>query len=135
MNYVRLEAAAGPECPHCGCRDAKILRHPNPVEPGQEPSWWGGGKARCNHCSREFVFRRAPEKVIPEEPLIPLDAEPAVMPMPVEKPAPVATYQKPKCPKCDGRSHVNGKHGRVRYHKCIECDHRFKSIEGEANER
>jgi len=42
----------------------------------------------------------------------------------------VVVWHKIKCPKCKSEKvPVYSTQGRIRYHKCAECNHNFKSIE------
>ncbi len=51
------KAAGGPECPHCGCRDFRVVR-----------TWWtkAGEKHSsfvCRHC-RQYEFNAKVERVV-----------------------------------------------------------------------
>lgn len=41
----------------------------------------------------------------------------------------VVIYQPVRCPKCQTKAPYFSKWGRIRYHKCPNCGHRFKSVE------
>lgn len=142
MSYVRLEAANGPECPHCGCRDARILREPNPDQEG----WWAGGKARCKNCGRVFAFRKVPRREFSElepEPVPPdVEAEPTMEPetesmaMPLSAENRDTAYPVRACPECESpdvlvKSSPRAKPGdpKLRYHICKACHATFKSID------
>lgn len=105
-------------CPHCGCPEYR------PVA-SIRPSWSGRQyqRMRCEHCGTEFYTRFSlPDGQnsmgLPTEYEARIDVAPAI------------EYVKMRCPECLG-IHVPAykKRGVVRYHKCTDCGHNFKSIE------
>lgn len=120
-----MDLCTGPACPRCGCQDVKVLR-----EPDASGSWWGGGKARCRHCQREFTFRQVPKKTAVEPPMVltpiaivddfdPL-ADVSVVDASVHaidlKVVPVVA-----CPKCGETMRVSSTRKNVRHFKCDKC--------------
>lgn len=121
-----IERANGPECPACGCTDAEILR-----EPDEEASWWhGSGLARCNHCGKRFGFSEYPPAIaLPPPPPPPAEVRQAL--------GGAVLYNPICCPACHSentritstRPRKNPSTPQIRYHRCNDCDHRFKSIQ------
>ncbi len=132
MSEFQLNAATGPECPHCGCNDSQVIQSPTGA------GWWGRiGKARCKHCHRPFSFQfvgpTAPPPVGPPEI--------AAQTPPVDhQAAPIATQDVPVgyvrfgrtiCPDCgSGDTAIKSTKRPVRKHKCRACGFPFKSHEG-----
>ena len=118
-------ATQGPECPECGCGDGQDL--------GAATRW---GKPRtkrqCGYCGHVWYARSA-------DPPPPDEASPAGTSSPEPAIAAAGVVYPPKlaCPKC-GSANVKctssptaseRSTARVRYHVCIDCAHRFKSVE------
>jgi len=116
------------DCPACGCNDVTILRAPVP------DSWFGSGKARCRHCNKMFSFRLSGAAIRngngSGRPELPPEEEPVAAPcLPPEDRGVI--YHIVRCPKCGGdRTKIVRTDRPVRYHKCGECGHGFKSVEG-----
>lgn len=93
------------DCTTCGCPDVEVEREP------QTGSWFADGVARCNECGQVFSFRT------------PKEAE--------EEPRGQAVqYQPVQCPVCRSSDcPVQRTVLPVRYHKCRNCQHTFKSVE------
>jgi ribosomal protein S27E len=120
MSWHGLERCTGPACPHCGCQDAEILRQPNP----DTASWWADGRARCNHCGREFAFKELPQD----------NAEISEDTSEIERPADLGVPFIPvRCPDCRSDDVVVTSTRRpIRWHRCRKCGARFKSVEKQA---
>lgn len=131
-----LTRCDGPGCPNCGCQDVRILEEPK-VSGGQV-SWWGSGRARCNHCRRQFSFRELPQNApAVEEPLeIAEEAEGVaiisreMVRSPQETEAVEAERRVvvvPKCPDCGGETKVSSTRKAFRWHKCVRCGKTMKT--------
>lgn len=133
-----LKLCNGPACPYCGCRDARIL-----VEPKTHlgsASWFGAGKARCNHCGKPFSFREMPS--VQRETIVPAYLNPYGDELQVEVPDPEqhgaavdhAPERPPKhfpgnrCPKCGGIERVTSTRPLYRWKKCVECGNTRKDM-------
>ena len=154
MSYVRLEPAAGPECPRCGCTDAEILAAPRsrrevlsggwfaaargprqsssaskrpPAErPGdeEEGDWFAPGRAQCRHCGLEFWYRARGESREQST------EGPAASGEGEERPPAAVVYHLVACPACGSTdTRVTSTARPVRRHKCRQCGHPFKSVE------
>jgi len=128
MSWLSLDLANGPRCPHCGCRDARILEEPT------EGTWWPSGRAACKHCGQRFNFRGAEEdrEAMPALPEM-IEREEAEE-LPAESPAydpdRGVIYHVIRCPACGGTNTRVSRTARpIRYHKCSDCEHTFKSVE------
>lgn len=128
MNYLTtLDRCQGPECPKCGCRDAKILKEPD-LGLGVT-TWYGSGMARCRNCRATFHFKHEEA-----EPAVQNTAMVAAAPEPIaETPDPAKTgvpYVRMKCPQCKSpKLRVTSTRGSIRWHRCSACGHKFKSFE------
>ena len=119
---MNLQRHQGPSCPDCGCQDSTA----GPIK----ESWWAKPRRRrnrrCNHCNKFFV---EPIDDVTESPTNGSSNGQAVE----ESDEPGAViFHVVHCPKCGG-SHTRVtrkmKDLPVRYHKCQECEHKFKSVE------
>lgn len=136
MSFVQLEPANGPACPYCGCRDARILKHP----PEGVTTWWEQGRARCNHCGAAFAFRELPPPVgeAADETAVEAEFESAEIELPesVKVPARDTAYPVRECPEC-GSPNTRVKsspkappdQSKIRYHECKDCPAKFKSVD------
>jgi transcriptional regulator NrdR family protein len=91
-----------PACPTCECEMSSILR--------RYEAWGRTFERRlCRHCGREFP--------------VPVEE--------VEEAPPVAVpHHTKRCPSCGStRVRVTSTQKPVRYQKCGDCQHTFKSIE------
>jgi DNA-directed RNA polymerase subunit RPC12/RpoP len=100
----------GPACPDCGCRDSEVISRAHRQD--DVTSYFGcqGGAQRrqCRYCGREF------HGATTDEP---------------------QAYAVNRCPKCRSSEVIVVRTVRpVRYHKCVACNHRFKTHE-ESNEQ
>jgi len=95
------------DCTTCGCADTEVEKEPQP------DSWFADGVAHCNCCGQVFSFR-APKPTAAME---------------REKQTTVI-YSAVRCPQCGSRD-VPVTHSAlpVRYHRCRQCGHNFKSVE------
>ncbi len=106
----------GRPCTLCGCCDSRLLR--------KGENWLGQWEERqCNHCGRIFRAR--------------LDQEPAPGPEPsapvAPPPAPTLLTAPVPCPSCKSTStKVASSRVLVRYHKCKNCGHSFKTARNPA---
>lgn len=135
-----LERCNGPECPRCGCQDAKILQAP---APGAKSWWADSGRARCQHCGIVFSFREiAPVETESGRPRAESgepNAEKGTEPIPDSR-SPIPdppdpdrgiVYHVIRCPICNSdQVRITRVARPVRYHKCKACQHNFKSVEG-----
>ena len=130
MGYVRLERCRGPTCPNCGCQDTRILVAPRDEKHAR--SWWGSGKARCNYCSVVFYFQSEPnngKQIQTQE--TPIDHQEPVVESNSDR-LPVVAYIQTRCPAChSARTRVSSTRRPIRWHKCRDCGHTFKSYEGQ----
>lgn len=104
---MRLEKVTGPECPKCGCSDSVVIR--------SEVRW---GKAqdrrRCQNCSSTWSAPAAED----------LDDQVHA------KQHQAVVYHVMRCPSSSGtRVLVTHTERPIRYHRCQDCRHRFKSVE------
>lgn len=114
MSFLHLEKCAGPECPRCGCMQAKI-------QPGR-PRWGRPGSERyqCGACGH--LWTEAPAEWADQE-------QPKPSGNGQDRPSGVA-YHVVRCPKCDSDDTRVYKTMRpIRYHRCRACNHKFKSHE------
>ena len=105
-------------CPRCGCPEAESLG---------EFGWWGRPqvRCRCTNCGCQYQIA---------------ESIPTPRAQPAEKPAErpqrngdAVIYHVLRCPKCNSpKVRVYRTMLPVRYHKCHECGHRFKSVEKQA---
>jgi ribosomal protein S27E len=119
MTWIGLERCTGPACPRCGCQDAEILKRPDP----ESTTWWASGRARCNHCRREFAFKEIPAEAADfvEGSSSPEESRPSDMGVPF---IPV------RCPDCHSTDvPVTSSRRPIRWHKCRVCGKTFKSVE------
>lgn len=136
MPFPQLKLANGPPCPHCGCRDVEITQHP----PEDKDGWWPQGRARCNHCRRQFAFKELPppigqavDEAIADMEFTPADVQPDTVPIPPRDTA----YPVRACPECGSPETEVASSGkkpkpgdpRIRYHQCRDCKIRFKSVD------
>lgn len=123
----------GPECPGCGCADAARVR--------TERFGRDVERCRCRHCGRQWTARPAADPLVERRPppLVRNRADVAPDPVVVEQEAreeargatPIyVPAQVPRCPQCGAESRVYCTRRPVRHHRCTECRHRFKSVEG-----
>ncbi len=94
------------KCPECGCNDCSV------VDKGMR---WGTAwrKVRCRHCG--FLRRESVKKE--EESMAPPNGT-------------AVDYHVVRCPECNSRhTQVYSTNVPMRYHKCLDCEHRFKSVE------
>jgi hypothetical protein len=97
------EACNGPPCPKCGCRDATIIAFPQPAL----PTWYGAGRAKCNHCRLVYHFKEIPGEAV-EHPVL-------------------------RCTHCGGTDvKVTSTRGNVRHNKCKGCGKSFKTVDRSA---
>lgn len=125
MTFDRMSRPNGPECRFCGCNDTEVIERPPAGELGVD-RWFGGfGKARCNFCQRVFNIKEQPappESAAPEPPAA--DDLPGSVP-----------YLTTRCPACNSPNvrktsspkAPDGSRYKIRYHRCVECGHRFRS--------
>ncbi len=98
----QLTKVEGPACPRCGCPDSEVVANGSRYE-----------RRRCNHCGDRF-------DVNVESP---------------DEPTPGSTgdavrYDPIHCPTCNSKNvRVTSTQKPVRYHKCQDCGHPFKSVE------
>lgn len=110
----RLSKVEGPECPGCGCCDSVVV---------ERSTWFGKPQEsrRCTNCGKKF---NAPAPPVPNAPRAP---EPSVNQGVV--------YHVIRCPQCKSRNTQvtstpkAANAPQVRYHRCRECGHPFKSSE------
>lgn len=139
MSITSLQRVDGPECPRCGCPDSTILLGASPrwisaVDPKTGAPWGQNSptqRRRCRACGELFY---APPASAPAD-------EPAASTPPAVSagngPPSGVRYYVLRCPKCrsDQVKVTKTMHPHdaptVRYHKCGECGHRFKSVESE----
>lgn len=106
---MQLEKANMPACPKCGCNATMM------VDAGSRfgRTW---AKFGCTFCGKSFVIGTSPEELPDGRPV-----ENGVAYNPVHC----------RCPGCHADNppviHTRGK---VRFHRCRNCDKRFKSVEG-----
>ena len=111
-----LSPANGPECPHCGCRDSRILAKPD------SKLWFGRfGRARCGFCRQVFSFRELPEEDGPIEIEVDEDEDPPAIAE--EPPTPTAA---PTCPDCGSEMRVSSTRKTYRWYKCAACRQTLK---------
>lgn len=99
-------------CPRCGCPEAESLG---------EFGWWGHPqvRCRCTVCGCEYQIAQ-PEPTPPAKP--PENGR--------KREGDAVIYHVLRCPKCKSpKIRVYRTMLPVRYHKCHECGHRFKSVE------
>jgi tRNA(Ile2) C34 agmatinyltransferase TiaS len=98
-------------CPKCGCpdhrADSRVTTRTILLDDNETTAEVRQQRRRCEYC--QAIWSATLESAEPE----------------VE----VVAYYKPRCPKCGGRAHVNGRRGQVRYHLCQDCGATFKSVE------
>jgi len=90
-----------PRCPQCGCQHSEIQ---------DRNTWWGHDvdRRKCRNCANVWW--------------VPCPAEP--------DPDALLIYRPIRCPKCGGgRTYVHTTRRPIRYHRCEDCKHRFKSVE------
>jgi transposase-like protein len=117
-----LSPITGPECPRCGCQDSSVIRRG--VRWGQP---WS--RRRCHNCGEAWACNDPP-------PAAPGDARLAAGDdaVPIDPPPPDpdrgVIYHVVRCPNC-GSDHckVTSTRRPVRYHRCDDCGHTFKSVE------
>lgn len=98
-----LEPCNGPPCPKCGCRDAKIIAFPQIGV----PTWYGAGRAQCNHCRLVYHFKE-----------LPADANSSAVEHPILR-----------CTHCGGTDTVvTSTRGKIRHNKCRGCGKSFKTV-------
>lgn len=109
------------ECPECGCPGKVLARPAAQMLPNRAGNvaddWWiSPGKARCEWCGREFPFTEGCELSRPNDHS--------------------TKYLHTRCPRCgSAETRVTSSpvpragDPRVRWHKCDQCAHRFKSVE------
>lgn len=145
MGFVELEPCNGPPCPRCGCRDVQVSVWPPELGPGDKPSWYGQGRARCRHCGMPFTFRERPSNNYADFPgpgdiddyvggeFEPADPEVIGYDTKQAEKQDLA-YPVRVCPKC-GSPEIKVYRTlaekpnipRIRYHRCLDCKIRFKS--------
>ena len=128
MTRFMPQACTGPECPHCGCRDSRVIRRapgtgriigPQGAVVATGVSWHGGNKARCGHCGATFSF---PDEQPEEVPAAPQQDEPPANPSVSRRIVPQV-----KCEKCGTRMRVTrtknttDRMSIIRYYKCSQC--------------
>jgi transposase-like protein len=112
--------------------DADIMRRP------KTGTWFGdAGRARCQHCGRVFTFQEemvsdqqhTPPPMEVQQPMIDAVRHGAL-------PDGMVRYTPMYCPECGSKqTKVARKMAdqpdmpTIRYHKCKDCAHNFKSIE------
>jgi hypothetical protein len=129
--FVTLDRADGPECPNCGCRDAKILREATPRPEGWQPepgvSWFDQqmdtqGRAKCSFCRLEFLFKETltePEVEFPDGVSNDPDPHPAApIGCGVSAPAVPAKAARPVCLECGTTMKVSSTRPAFRWYKC-----------------
>lgn len=118
-----LSRCNGPECPHCGCTDSRILEEPNPA--AGRGSWWGAGRAKCGYCRREFSFRELPQEAVSErETQAMVEDEPMREEIPmiaVVTQLDVKTIPVVTCSNCETQMKVTSTLKTLRKYKCATC--------------
>jgi len=130
-----LVKLTGPECPLCGCPDAKLLhRHERTgTRYGQagatgEKFVSANCRYQCNHCGQRWFVTE------PWTPLIkPNDTTDQELPGYEESEIELkyaVRYKVIRCPKCGSDStKVASTKRPIRSHKCLDCGFPFKSVE------
>ncbi len=135
MTFLTLDRCQGPECPKCGCCDAEILKEPDPGL--GVTTWYGSGMARCKHCRATFHFKPDDEPAASTDSAWP---DPASQESGVRSQEPAEStaesgeiavpYVRMRCPLCKSpKLRVTSTRGPIRWHRCGECEHKFKSFE------
>jgi transcriptional regulator NrdR family protein len=118
LRAMTLSRITGPSCPDCGCESSEV----------EQSKLWGMSqeRRRCNNCGCRWTTKGEPwptkEQAVEGEAV---------------QPKAVLYHPPPACPACEAPAAsvsrtMPAKKGepRVRYHKCDDCGHTFKSIEG-----
>jgi len=96
-----LSPVTGPKCPKCGCQRSELIRRYDR---------WGrpAEERRCGHCGMQF-------HALVQDGVV---------------------YHRVRCPECGSKNvGVTGTRPkeeglpRIRWHKCRDCEHSFKSVE------
>lgn len=107
-----LTKCDGPDCPHCGCRQTKV------ITPAKEGSWFTSGKAQCQFCGAMFGFTVS-QSVAPT----------VEHQTPVVEHAPVKV--EPQTPSiqctCGELMKVASTRKAIRYYKCERCGKTHKT--------
>jgi DNA-directed RNA polymerase subunit RPC12/RpoP len=104
-----FEVTVGPCCPRCGCNDTAL------AAVGSPPQGRAWARFACGHCAAEFCVGSPPAGGESVQGVI---------------------YRPLRCPKCGSdRTPVTSSPAKSwgrkkRWHKCDDCEHTFKSIEG-----
>jgi transposase-like protein len=126
---ARLEQVVGPECPLCGCKESTIRKR---------TQRWNGKRIdtthRCANCKNDWIQTddgpAAESKTSTAvgrngQNALASTAEPALTTR-----GDAVIYGHTRCPACGStKTRVGTTQRPVRYHKCVDCRHTFKSIE------
>ncbi len=119
-----LERVTGPECLKCGCQDVREegrqeIRGVKHEGDGRIEVIATRTKLRCMHCGYGWQV---------STPYTPLPTPQA--PLPTSSAGGAVAYYPVRCPECGSTNQrVTRTQQPVRYHKCQDCDHTFKSVE------
>ena len=157
MSYVSLDLCSGPECPRCGCQDAKILDPPRPESEVRRDGWFGSQRRGprvsssqpavelprppgINHGNGEWwapgqaVCRHCRktfffrQRAEPDKP--PAEAPDVIATEEHSRPPTSVPFYLVGCPACGSTdTRVTSTTRPVRRHKCCKCGHPFKSVE------
>lgn len=132
-----------PVCPSCGCNEALPVGRPNVKRAIRHL----GGQSQevesttltytCGHCGRLWTHSTPWHEPMPlDDPAGPGSATTTAVQDP-EVPAGCVIYHPLRCPACRSTKHSTSRprdgnrSGRLRYHKCKDCGHKFRSFEAE----
>jgi|694.fasta_scaffold89818_3 hypothetical protein len=95
-----MERITDPECPVCGCPQSTVV---------SQSTWWGKTtvKRACGHCGNQFFATEEAEKA-----------------------KSVVRFVRVRCPHCQSKNcRITSTRGRIRWHKCGDCQQPFQSVE------
>jgi len=115
------DAEPYPDCPRCGCPEAHTIEH---------GTRWGHDwrKLRCALCGKTWTHTAAAQISTPKpsrsaDPAAPVDTGPPPDGLAV-------AYPLIRCPACDStETRITSTRRPLRYHRCSDCGHTFKSRE------
>ena len=113
-----LQRCQGPSCPDCGCQDS--------TAGAVVKRWWGQPRRnrRCNHCGCRFV------EILDATEETPANGSSNGHAAEEHDEPGAVVFHILHCPSCGGsHTRVTRTLRPVRYHKCQECEHKFKSVE------